>query len=286
MTIRQYYHLSKDRIFATCPAEQKDRDTASFEAQALLSHFLSCPWEHLLLRLDEVLAPEAEKALSKALDEKCGGRPLQYILGEWEFYGKRIFCGEGCLIPRPETEFLVDYALSHLPRGGHFFDLCTGSGCIPTAILTNRSDLSAHALDISKEALAYAEKNRTLYRLESRLTLICADLRLYRTDELYDAILSNPPYIKSADMDTLSHEVRREPSVALDGGADGLDFYRAILREYTHCLAPQGFFAFEAGYDTANGVAALLSDHGFSSEILCDYASLPRVVVGKRKEST
>lgn len=285
MTAREYYQFAKERLFESCPPEQKNADTAAFEAQTLLSHFLSLSREQLLARFDETLTTDAEKALQNALSEKCGGRPLQYILGEWEFYGKRIFCGEGCLIPRPETEFLVDYALSYLPRGGRFLDLCTGSGCIPTAILSARDDLSAQALDLSKEALAYAEKNRAFHRLDARLTLICADLRHYRTDERFDAILSNPPYIKSDDMSSLSREVLREPSIALDGGKDGLCFYRAILQNYAHCLAPQGFFAFETGYDTADGVAALLTENGFTAEIRYDYASLPRIVVGKKKDS-
>ena len=158
MTGREFLHLAVGKIYDTAPPEQKERDTASFEARALLFHFSELSRESLPLRADETFSADTEKALLSALEEKCAGRPLQYILGEWEFYGLPMACGEGCLIPRPETELLTEYVSKNLPRNGRFLELSTGSGCIPTALLATRPDLCAAAIDLSKDALFYAEK--------------------------------------------------------------------------------------------------------------------------------
>ena len=284
MTGREFLHLAARRIYDTAPPEQKERDTASFEARALLLHFSDLSRESLPLRADEVLPAEIEKSLLSAMEEKCAGRPLQYILGEWEFYGLPMACGEGCLIPRPETELLTEYVQKNLPQNGRFLDLCTGSGCIPTALLATRPDLCAAAIDLSKDALFYAEKNRDRYNLCDRLTLVCADVRTFSPEGLFDAVVSNPPYIRSEDMKKLSREVLREPHMALDGGEDGLFFYRVIVRRFQSALRPDGFFAFEAGEDTTAGVRDILESEGFAAEMIPDYSGIMRVVAGRRKE--
>lgn len=281
MTINDFYKKAKAELLKSSPPEQNDPNTAAFEARTLILHFLKSTPEEFMQKRSKPLSDEDEKILSKALDEKCSGRPLQYILGEWEFYGKRIFCGEGCLIPRPETEFLVQYAVSHIPKNGSFLDLCTGSGCIPTAILCERDDLSASAVDISLEALKYAEKNRRFYGLDDRFKLELADINKHTPNGKFDAILSNPPYIKSADIASLSHEVLREPIVALDGGADGLSFYKTIIARYSKHLSQNGFFAFEAGFETSLQVEALLQSCGFSTDIVYDYGGIARVIIGR-----
>ena len=284
MTVREFLRLAAQQLYENAPPEQKDRETAAFEARMLLFHFSDVTFDTLPLCAEKALEKTAEETLLTALKEKCEGRPLQYILGCWEFYGKEIFCGEGCLIPRPETEFLAEYAVKNLPQNGRFLELCTGSGCIPTAILSERKDLVGTAVDLSEKALYYAEKNRERYGLSDRLTLICADLHDYVPSGNFDGILANPPYIRSEDMKTLSREVLREPHMALDGGEDGLHFYRVIISRFLKFLSPDGFFAFEAGEDTAAGVKALLDSAGFASETISDYGGIMRVVTGKRKK--
>lgn len=282
MTYRQFRQYAVEQLKNSCPPEQNDPETLRFEAEMLLRHVTGLSAAQLALAADTALSADEEAFLQRALEEKGAGRPLQYILGEWEFYGQRVFCGEGCLIPRPETEFLAEYAIRQLPSGGCFFDMCTGSGCIPVAILTSRSDVTGVGVDISQEALTYAHKNAAYHGLENRLQLERADMREYEPDRCFDAILSNPPYIRSAEMNRLSREVLREPRIALDGGKDGLDFYRILCRRFAMCLKRGGFFAFEVGYDTADGVAELMEEQGFSVQFYSDYDGIRRIAVGRR----
>jgi release factor glutamine methyltransferase len=139
-------------------------------------------------------------------------------------------------------------------------------------------------LDISKDALFYAEKNITYHNLSGRSDIINCDLKEFETDKLFDAILSNPPYIKSCDMEKLSLEVKNEPSIALDGGDDGLMFYRLIVERFSKNLKDGGFFAFEAGEDTAHGVGEILSENGFTVGYIKDYSGIDRIIVGRKKD--
>ncbi|MBE6622879.1 MAG: peptide chain release factor N(5)-glutamine methyltransferase [Ruminococcaceae bacterium] len=284
MTYRSFCTIASEKIYndKNCPAEQKDRGTAVFEAQNLVKHFAGDAF--CTYRIDEEISPDCEKKLFSALEKKLSGIPLQYILGEWEFYGERIFCGKGCLIPRPETEFLAEFAIKNLPSGGKFFDICTGSGCIPVAILKNRPDSFAYCLDISEDALLYARKNCGYHNLDSRMNIINCDAAEFETDEKFDIILSNPPYIKSCDMKNLSAEVLNEPHIALDGGEDGLLFYRLIVERYTKNLKKGGVFAFEAGEDTSHSVGDILTKSGFFAEYIKDYSGIDRVIIGRKKD--
>lgn len=283
MTFREFCALAAQKIYDSprCPEEQKDRGTALFESETLVKFFAG--EKYVTYAGGESIPPELEEELFSALSRKLGGEPLQYILGEWDFYGLRMYCGNGCLIPRPETEFLVEYAVRKLPAGGRFLDLCTGSGCIAAAILKNRHDASGTAVDISGEALEYARKNCEYHSLAARLEIVLCDIREYIPDGKYDMIISNPPYIKSADMKKLSDEVKKEPYIALDGGEDGLDFYRTIIERYRDFLNPGGAMAFEAGFDTTHEVVQILSASGFRTEIIYDYSKIPRIAVGKGK---
>lgn len=283
MTYREFCVFASEKFYndKNCPAEQKDCGTAVFEAKNLVIHFAG--EQFCTYRADEIIPSETEEKLLSAVEEKLSGIPLQYILGEWEFYGERVFCGKGCLIPRPETEFLAEFAIKNLPKNGRFFDICTGSGCIPVAILKNREDTSCTALDISTEALVYANKNKEYHKLCERMCIINADACLYETGESFDMILSNPPYIKSCDMPFLSAEVQNEPHIALDGGEDGLFFYRTIVERYSKNLSQNGIFAFEAGEDTAHGVGEILEENGFAPEYIKDYSGIDRVIIGRKK---
>ena len=215
------------------PELNKISDNAAFELETILQAVSGMKKSELLLTRSCELDGNVLEKLEEAVKRRLNREPLQYIIGEWEFFGLRMFCGKGCLIPRPETEMLAEIAIKKLPRNGILLDLCTGSGCIPVAVLNNRPDVTAVAVDISENALAYAKKNAEYHNISpERLKFVCADIYEYKPDFLPDVIVSNPPYIKSADMETLSLEVLHEPSIALDGGHDGLDFYKLIL----HCL--------------------------------------------------
>ncbi len=245
-------------------------DEYRYEAALLLAHFCSVPRERIpFCRDTDFDSPE----LISAVERRCKRQPLQYILGEWQFCTESYRVGKGCLIPRPETELLVLRAAELLPKKARFADICTGSGCIAVSLLVRRPDCRAVALDISPDALSYARENAERNGVSDRIEFIAADLTDMSTPTLlgesrFAAILSNPPYIPTAEVDRLAPELFFEPREALDGGGDGLVFYRALLQNYKNCLAANGFMLFEAGYDQEDSLASLaeLNGLGFSPE--------------------
>ena len=253
----------------------------AFEASLLLERIAGVSYATLMTERDRTYdLPALEEALSRRLARE----PLQYILGEWEFYGCPFTVNEHCLIPRPDTEILVEAAIKRLPNNAHFADLCTGSGCIAVATLVHRPDTTAHALELYPETLALATQNAARNGVSHRFTPVCADLLNDGTTALstgapLDAILSNPPYIPTAAIDDLSPEVHKEPFAALDGGEDGLVFYRVILRDYASLVKPGGLILLEMGYDQAEDLRRLTAEllPGASVEILRDLGGNDRV---------
>ena len=215
--------------------------------------------------------PECDAAaLADALLRREAREPLAYILGEVPFYHSTLRVTPDCLIPRSDTERLVELAVERLPEGACFLDLCTGSGAIAVTVLSERPDTRAVATDVSEGALAVAAENAARLGVSDRLTLLCSDLLREMPEGKFHAILSNPPYIRTAVVDTLSPEVGREPRLALDGGEDGLLFYRRIL-SLTDCLSPSGFLLLECGYDQEEEMAALAAEVGMSFAPYRDY---------------
>ena len=215
--------------------------------------------------------------------------PLAYILGETVFFRESYFVTPDVLIPRPDTERLVEEVIRDLPRGGRFLDLCTGSGCVAISALCARPDATAVAVDLSEKALTVARKNAVRNRVEDRVTFLSDDiLRQKKPLSGFDLIVSNPPYVKSDVVDTLEEECRREPRMAFDGGADGMRFYEAILRDYRSALRAGGKyrFLFEIGYDQKNEILALAALFGYSCEIKKDYGGNDRVAILTEEEKT
>ena len=205
------------------------------------------------------------------------GEPLAYLLGEEYFWRYRFIVTPDVLIPRPDTERLVELAIGALPQNGQFADLCTGSGAIALSVTADCPDALCDAVDISPAALAIARENARLLGVESRVTFHEADL--LKSDPLtgkYDLILSNPPYIPSAHI-ALYPTLCYEPQIALDGGEDGMVFYRALLCRFAHHLKEKGAFLFEIGYDQGDAIRALANDHGFACTVTKDYGGNDRV---------
>ena len=224
-------------------------------------------------------------ALESAVKRRLSHEPLQYILGKWSFYGHIFEVNEHCLVPRPDTEILVDAAVRTLPRGAHIVDLCTGSGCIAISVLKARPDITADALELYPDTLALATRNAEALGVTDRFTPILADVlhegcQILAERGPYDAILSNPPYIPTRVVDTLSPEVAHEPRVALDGGEDGLTFYRAILKNYPSLLRPNGHILLEMGWDQAEALKSLASAMlpDASAAVIRDLAGKDRVM--------
>lgn len=231
-------------------------------------------------------------ALDAAVKKRLTRYPLQYILGSWDFYGCRFTVNEHCLIPRPDTEVLVEEAIKVIPKNGVFVDLCTGSGCIAIAILAHRPDLQAVALEFYPETLALAVENAELNGVSDRFTPICADLLTKGRGAIepyapFWAIVSNPPYIPKSVVDGLAPELFFEPREALDGGEDGLVFYRKILSDYPSLLTHNAPLLLEIGYDQAEALIALgkacLSKA--DCRILRDLGDQPRVVVFRHENA-
>lgn len=225
--------------------------------------------------------------LPRALARRLEHEPLQYIIGTWEFYRQEYEVDSSCLIPRADTELLVERAIELLPQGAHILDLCTGSGCIAISTLAERADVSAVMVDKFEDTLALAKRNAVRNGVSERVKAIRLDV-FDEGDELsgerFDAILSNPPYIRPEVIETLSPEVRREPYAALYGGEDGLIFYRRIVSHYSRNLKNGGFFLFEIGYDQASDLEKIASRHGFSCKIFKDYGGNDRVALLKREK--
>ncbi len=234
-------------------------EEAPAEARLLFAHYTGARMAALYGENPASDSP----ALAEAAERRLTREPLAYILGEAPFWRQTYRIGPGCLIPRTDTETLVEQAIALLPLGAHFADLCTGSGCIAVSVLCDRPDTAALGADISAAALAFAAKNASRYRVGERLTLWQSDLLQEEPYGIFDAILANPPYIAAPVLRTLAPEVRREPREALDGGEDGLLFYRRFL-SFRHCLTPDGFFLFECGFDQREALAALAADAGLT----------------------
>ena len=221
--------------------------------------------------------------MAEIAEKRAGGYPLQYIFGKWEFYGFEFLVGEGVLIPRPETELLVDTALSVLKKGGAILDLCSGTGCIPIACAKS-SGCRAYAVELYDEAFSYLEKNIALN--EADVTAIKGDAldNSHFGEIAFDVITSNPPYLTKAEMNELQREVRFEPETALFGGNDGLYFYQRIFSLWKHRLKKGGIFAVEVGDKQAEAVKEIMEKEGFSARIIHDYAGIGRIVCGKYGE--
>ena len=250
-----YSYNELARLLQMAGAEEA-RDTAAL----LLEHICGATHTELLTDRDRLWQGDGlEEAVARCLKRY----PVQYVLGYWDFYGCRFKVSEHCLIPRPDTEVLVEEAIRKIPHGASVLEIGTGSGCVAIALLRARPDLTVTAMEKFPDTLALAVENAERNGVSDRFVPLLADVRTAMADGVgfehapYGAIVSNPPYIPHDVIATLEPELAYEPEAALDGGEDGLDFYRVMLEEYRSLLDKDGFFLFEIGYDQAQAVADL-----------------------------
>lgn len=258
---------------------------ASFEAALLLRKFCGVnPAQLPLLKSFEYDCLE----LTAAVEKRAERYPLQYIIGEWGFCGESYEVSPGCLIPRADTELLVLTAAALIPYGGRFIDAGTGSGCISVSLLVSRADLSGVSFDISNDALEIAGGNAEHAGVLGRLSLKhgnMLDESFWRGAGVFDAVISNPPYIPSGEIKSLEPELGFEPVGALDGGVDGLDFYRGIIKNAGCALSECGVILLEVGYGEAGDVSSIARENGYMAETINDIEGRGRVVV-LRKNNT
>lgn len=253
-----------------------------FESKQIIKHITGYTNAQILTKYTQPLTEFQMNNLTVIIKQRLIHYPLQYIIGKWNFFGYEFFVGPGVLIPRSDTETLMDVCLETLkaktnPRA---LDLCAGTGCI--GITLNGEIPTAEVTLVEKfdEALAYTKKNAEHNNADVKI--IKGDvLKTEGADGQYDLIVSNPPYINGADMKALQPEVTFEPATALAGGEDGLDFYRAITAGYKKHLKSGGVLAFEVGINQANAVAEIMKEAGFESvNTRADMNDIDRVVFG------
>lgn len=244
--------------------------------------------ELILMHASEATEKQAEQ-FRHYIEKRLSGLPLQYCIGEWDFYGNTYKVGKGVLIPRPETEELCDIAIANLKelKEPAIIDLCAGSGCIGLTIKNNIPDATVFLVEKSREALSYLIENAGSVCKNQFVSIVNGDVlntdSFNETFDKVDAIISNPPYIKRGELDSLQSEVQFEPMMALDGGADGYDFYRVICGEWHRYLKNDGFIALECGEEQAEYICTLFDSSLFETEIVKDFNSVDRFVIGRKK---
>lgn len=247
---------------------QAGTESPAFDASCLFERCFGAGRQALIMRGDETVPAEGLPRFQELCERRAKGEPLQYLLGAWEFMGRQFLVGPGVLIPREDTEVTVRETLQRLspfPRP-HIIDLCSGSGAVAVTLAKELPQSRVTALELSPEAFGYLEKNikgNEALNVRAVKGDVFTSYRDY-VRESFDAVVSNPPYIETKEIGTLQREIFYEPKMALDGGPDGLLFYRAIIRDWTPLLRRGGIMAFEVGEGQAKPVESLLLEHGFT----------------------
>lgn len=250
-------------------------------AEVLLSHVLGVQKSHLYGYPENLLRPEQINQFDDCLGERLAGKPTQYITGVQEFYGITFHVEPGALIPRPETELLVEEALSRASRETRILDLGTGSGCVAVAIKTNAPATSITATDISGRALRVARRNAAEHGLH--IEFVHCDLDTAFQPLSFGMVVCNPPYVPLKDLPGLQPELRYEPSEALFGGQDGLSIYRRLIASVGTILKPGGWLLLELGYNGRSAVEEMLSESDWHPPIVrADLAGIDRVLAVRR----
>lgn len=270
MTCRDLYAYAEHRL------------GSAFEAKQLFTYVTGKPVLELAVHGDAPIPQAQADRMQSLCARRLGGEPLQYLLGEWEFFGLPFLVGEGVLIPRQDTETLVETALEKIAGVDRpdVLDLCSGTGCVAIALEKHLPEAKVTALELSVQAFDFLRKNVALNH--SAVQPVHGDLTAYTHFAPLDLLTANPPYIPRKELDGLQIEVQHEPRLALDGGEDGLDIYRAIIRRYRPQMRAGGWICMEVGIGQSEDVCALLSEGGFcDAGVQKDYTGVARVVFAR-----
>lgn len=283
MTYGQLFLSTKQDLLVS-----ESEEYASAVARDLICTFAQMPPAQFLISRDVPVEDKVCRIVGDGVRRILDGEPLAYVLGEWEFYGVPLYVTKDVLIPRDDTCAVAELAIRKclfLDSDPRILDLCTGSGCIGIAIANRVKDARVTLADISREALQVAKKNIARNKLGGRMTCVQADAFRKPAAFLgkFDLIVSNPPYVTGEEMAALPESVKDyEPHLALYGGDDGLDFYRAIVKNYVSVLKPDGYLCFEFGMNQGNDVCAILQEGGFTIlERVKDYNDRERAVLAQ-----
>ncbi len=267
----------------------KERQIEDYRSDAyyILNKHFGATRAEILLSGEEEYSDERVLGYWEDIRARGDRKPLQHILGSWEFMGLPFIVSPDVLIPRPETEWLVEYVIqNYQDRPLRVLDLCTGSGCIGLAIKKNLPQAEVMLVDVSELALRVARQNAEALAAEVKIERwdILQGVPFFMEKMEFDVIVSNPPYIKSEDLVHLQPEVQQEPALALDGGCDGLLYYRALAADWSRVLAPGGELLVETGEDTGAGVQSIFAEALPGATLHCDLSGLPRYVTAKKKK--
>lgn len=266
--------------------KQEGIETYMLDTQLLLCNVLKVDKLYIIMNRDKFISKDLCDDFLKLINLRKEKMPIKYILGNCEFMGIDFYLEEGVLIPRPETEILVERAKDIIEKFKFkkICDLCCGSGIIGLSLAKLINNINVNLYDISDIAIKVSNKNKELLNLQDKVNIIKSDLleKAINNKQKFDVIISNPPYIKNEVVETLMEDVKNyEPHLALCGGEDGLDFYKKIIQDSKLVLEKGGYLLFEIGYDQKESVGNLMLSNGFC-DIIClkDYAGLDRVVYG------
>lgn len=247
------------------------------EAFLILEHVLNISKAEILMTLEKNVDDDDIALIDRILKRRLTNEPLQYITHKQYFYGNRFYINENVLIPRADTEILVEEVLKMVKPNDKVLDLCTGSGCIAVALKKAKPNIHILASDISRNALIIAMLNAKIN--DADISFVRSNL-FENICQKFDVIVSNPPYIKTEDIKSLQEEVKHEPSLALDGGKDGMEFYKKIIINGNRFLNNNGLIALEIGYNQAKEVSELLLENNYKNlRIIKDYGNNDRVVL-------
>lgn len=282
--------VSRYALFEQCRSilEEKGIDTARFDTLCIFQDMLGERNPILVTDKNKDVSPELSDKIMELVRRRSEGYPLQYLLGEWEFYGYPFKVGEGVLIPRPDTETLIEQTLAVCRQMGNrspkIIDLCSGSGCIAVTLKKEIPEAEVFAVEISDEAIKYLKQNAELNNAD--ITIIQGDVldeKLQQSLSDFDIIVSNPPYLTGEEMKELQIEVAFEPELALFGGNDGLGFYRRLTVRWKNSLKTGGYLLYEFGMGQHLAVSEILAENDFTDIMLQkDAVGIIRTISGKK----
>lgn len=285
--VKKYSDLYREARQTLIDAGEEPRE-AGVLARQMLAFISGKSNGQLIADAEKYAQDDVIDGMNGAMVRLARGEPMAYVMGEWEFYGLNLVVTPDVLIPRDDTVALAEVAINQalfLDEKPRILDLCTGSGCIGLAIASRVKDAKVTLADYSREALAVAKKNVTNHKMTGRVSCVHVDALEEPPAFLgqFDMIVSNPPYITLDEMEELDRSVMDyEPHMALFGGLDGLDFYRAIARNYRKCLKPGGYLCFEFGDTQADQVCQILTENGFTvRDRVKDYHKIVRAVIAQ-----
>ncbi len=267
-------------LFCYCKERLNFTDSPEFDTICIFEDLLGVSKSKIYFN-DNLATDEQINIVESVINRRKKGEPLQYILGKWDFYDLTFNVGTGVLIPRPETEMLVDFALEKIKdiKSPVIYDLCAGSGCIGLTVAKHRKDANVYLLEKEDGALKYLKANKEKYNLDNAY-VIQGDLFNFDFSQMpqADIILSNPPYIPISEIEGLQKEVHFEPVTALDGGVDGLDFYRCMSEKWVSKVKKNGYIALECGEEQSECIISLFNGKYSEKQVIYDFNNIDRIV--------